>query len=183
VRDALGATEAMNSNRSARCMLWSVIVLTNAWAAGPAPSGLSSCPPITDDKQRLACFDREFALQEQRKTRVPDAAKTSQATPAAGAQLTPEQRMGLAPAKILELQGSSGTRDLKELTAKIQSVSSRADGRHSFTLENGQVWDQTQPDPQFTARPGETVRISKGMLGSYFMSVNRHMNTRVLRAR
>lgn len=91
--------------------------------------------------------------------------------------------MGLTPDRILELQGSRATGDLKELTAKIRAVSGDPAARRSFILENGQVWRQVEPDSEFYVRPGDTVRISKALFGSYFMSVNSHMNTRVSRAR
>jgi len=38
-----------------------------------------------------------------------------------------------------------------------------------------------EPDPSFHVRPGDTVRITRGLFGSYFMSLNTHMNTRVSR--
>ena len=88
--------------------------------------------------------------------------------------------MGLPPGKVLQLQGST-TRDLKEMTAKIRYVSAHADGRGWFTLENGQVWRQVELDPSFRVRPGDTVRITRGLFGSYFMSLNTHTNTRVSR--
>jgi len=172
-----------------------------AWAAGPSASGIAACRRITDDKQRLACFDRESALQEQQPSTeganpqnatAPTAATAASApasapssappSPSVGTELTPEQRMGLPPERVLKLQASPKAPDLKELTAKVRAVSGDRGGRRYFTLENGQVWRQVELDPQFTVRPGDTVKITKALFGSYFMSVNSHMNTRVSRA-
>ena len=89
--------------------------------------------------------------------------------------------MGLTPGKILKLQGDTKRMELKELVAKIQGVSTNASGREVFKLDNGQVWQQVEPDAKFAAQPGDTVRISKGLLGSFFMSASAHMNTRVSR--
>lgn len=162
-------------------VLLGIFVLANAWAAGPSPSGIEACPRITDAKQRLACFDREFALQQQ--PRDAGARNRTERSAPARTVLTPEQRMGLTPDRILKLQSSNETRELKELTAKIEAVAGGPAARRSFTLENGQVWRQVEADPDFMVRPGDTVRITRAMFGSYFMSVSRHMNTRVSRAR
>ena len=159
-------------------VLFGALLPGYAGAAGPAPSGFDSCAQITDDKERLACFDREYALQKDRK-------QTGGPAPASPpAQLSPEQAMGLTPGKILQLQGSPSDTDLKELTARIQGVSSNASGRAVITLDNGQVWQQVEADSKFAVRPGDSVRITKAVLGSFFMSVsaNAHMNTRVSRA-
>lgn len=179
--------------RNARVLCGALIVASAwaaaAWAADPSPSSIGACRNITDDKQRLACFDRESALQPPpaRGAQTQDAQDTEKKRSAASApaspELSPEQRMGLDPARILKLQGSQGTADLKELTAKIRSVSGDLDSRRYFTLENGQVWRQVEAESEFTVRPGDTVHITRALFGSYFMSVSRHMATRVSRAR
>lgn len=175
--------------RSAQ-VLAGAFILAHAWAAPPAPAGIAACRHISDDKQRLACFDRESSLQQPQRraakaeqTRAGDAEKGTGAAPPARPVLTPEQRIGLTPSRILKLQGSEASSDLKELTAKIRTIAGDPAARRSFILENGQVWQQVEPDSEFYVRPGDTVRISKALFGSYFMSVNPHMNTRVTRAR
>ena len=178
--------------RNAR-VLCGVLILAyawalGAWAAGASESGVASCRRITDDKQRLACFDRESASEQQQPTasqrqQPTRGAATRAARAPASPVLSPEQRIGLDPARILKLEGSKETRGLKELTAKIRSVSGDVGSRRYFTLENGQVWRQVDAEPDFTIRPGDTVRITKAMFGSYFLSANPHMSTRVYRAR
>jgi hypothetical protein len=163
-------------------LLFGALTLGYAWAAGPAPSGIDACPQITGDQERLACFDREYALLKQRKPAVapaPEPATAAVTRPAA--ELSPEQAMGLTPGKILQIQGSSSGTSLKELTARIQGVSTSTSGRGVFKLDNGQVWQQVEPDSKFEVRPGDTVRITKGALGSFFMSASVHSNTRVTR--
>ena len=89
--------------------------------------------------------------------------------------------MGLTPGKILQLQKPQGGTELKELSVRIEGVSTNGSGREVFRLENGQVWQQVEPDSKFEVHPGDTVRITKGALGSFFMSVSPHMGTRVTR--
>jgi hypothetical protein len=186
-----------------KVMLFGAVLSAYAWA-GPTGTGLDHCPQIGNDNDRLACFDREFAvLAQQRKPALPTApglgataappgtanapakgssgdSATTPATPAA-AQLTPEQAMGLAPGKILKLQKSHTGTELKELDARIQGISVSGSGRGVFRLDNGQVWQQVEPDSKFEVHPGDTVRITKALLGSFFMSASTHMNTRVSR--
>jgi hypothetical protein len=178
--------------------LFAALLFGHAWAAAQAaPTGFESCGPISDDKDRLACFDRELALQKEQKQTAAPASTTAPESAAASAsgeapavtrrppplpELTPEQAMGLTPAKILELQGGPSATKLNKLSAKIEGVWVNSAKREVFKLENGQVWSQVEPDPNFTVQPGDTVVITRGALDSFFMSANTHMNTRVRRA-
>jgi hypothetical protein len=178
--------------------LFAALLLGHAWAAAQsAPTGFESCGQVSDDKARLACFDRELALQKERKQTMAPApagesasATAPESTAAPGAvrrppplpELTPEQAMGLTPAKILELQGGPSAPRLNKLSAKIEGVWINSAKREVFRLENGQVWSQVEPDYNFTVQPGDTVVITRGALDSFFMSANTHMNTRVRRA-
>jgi hypothetical protein len=159
--------------------LVAALLLGQAWAADPAPSsGIESCGSITDDKERLGCFDRELALLK--KDRKPTV--VVHGTPPA-TELTPEQAIGLTPGKILQLQGGQSATKLNELTVKIQSISSNGSGHAVYILDNGQVWQQVETDPKFSVRPGDTVTLTRGALDSFFMSANAHMTTRVRRAK
>jgi hypothetical protein len=184
--------------------LFAALLLGQAWAATqPAPAGFESCGQISDDKERLACFDRELAFQKERKQTVAPASAAASETAAASEstaarasgespavarrppplpELTPEQAMGLTPGKILELQGGPSATKLNKLSAKIEGVWVNSARREVFRLENGQVWSQVEPDLDFTVQPGDTVVITRGALDSFFMSANTHMNTRVRRA-
>jgi len=90
--------------------------------------------------------------------------------------------MGLTPGKILQIQGGTSATKLNKLSVKVAGVSTNSFGREVFRLENGQVWSQVEPDPDFKVQPGDTVVLTRGALDSFFMSANTHMNTRVRRA-
>jgi hypothetical protein len=187
-----------------KVMLFGVLLGGYAWAAGPTGTGLDNCPQIAGDKERLACFDREFASLAQRKpavaaatgaTTVPsaanslahgssgpaDAAKPGVPNTSASVELTPEQAVGLPPGKILKLQGSPTGTEIKALDARIERVSVNSAGRGVFRLDNGQVWQQVESDPKFEVHPGDTVHLTKALLGSFFMSASKRMSTRVSR--
>ena len=69
----------------------------------------------------------------------------------------------------------------KELTAHIASVSRNPAGRSVLTLDNGQVWRQSETRSSFEAHAGEEVKITPGALGSFWLSTNTHNWTRVER--
>jgi hypothetical protein len=180
--------------------LAAVFMLAPAWPAAPALTAIQSCAKVTDDKARLACFDREIALLNTPAAQGADTggaatpAGSGRATPAlsgssaaaAGTKLTPEQKIGLPRGKVDRLEAAPGTvpePPLAAFKAGIRSVSIDAGQRQVFVLDNDQVWRQAERKPDFSVRPGETVQISRGALGAFFLSANPHSATRVSRVR
>jgi hypothetical protein len=107
----------------------------------------------------------------------------AKATAPSAASLTPERTFGLSGDQILQLearQGGTPPAKLKSLTAQIAIVSHNAEGRWVFTLDNGQVWRQTETR-SFEASPGAAVRISSGAMGSFWIETSKHNWTRVER--
>jgi hypothetical protein len=139
------------------------------------PESLRSCVKISVDAERLACFDREIA-------RVTSSVSTPKG--AAVIPLTPEQKLGLSPSRVQQLEsGSAEPLPPKEVHAHIVSTSSSADGLQSFVLDNAQVWRQTQIKTDFPVHQGDAVTISRGALGSFWMATDPHHSTRVKRIR
>ena len=137
---------------------------------------------------RLACFDRESAaLANGTGTAAPPTpraapsralvagAQTARtAAPAAlSASLDPRQTFGMPPEKLLEREEAAQRLPpaLDHITARIQSVSKAADGRDIFLLDNQEIWAQLAPDDTFYVRSGDAVRISRAMLGSYWLAL------------
>ncbi len=56
------------------------------------------------------------------------------------------------------------------ITARVASAARQPSGRYIVTLENGEVWLQTEDQLGFTPRKGSSVSIKRGMLGSYWMT-------------
>jgi hypothetical protein len=178
--------------------------------AEPVPAALQACVRITEDSERLACFDREIAALSAASqpaaiaaTAGADAAAAASAAAApsakaaapapsaaapaasAAAPLTPQEEMGLSAAGIRKLEVEKGigpeAKPPKELTAHLASVSRNSAGREVFTLDNGQVWRQSETRARFEAHAGDAVKIAPGALGSFWLSTDVHNQTRVVR--
>lgn len=158
--------------------------------AGAAPSSaqVESCTRLSDDHERLACFDREVAAQMAREGHSPGGqtpAATATAATKPGTEspkLTDEQKLGLSPARIEKLEKPPGAAPPpSELAVTIQSVALDGRAHQVFTLTNGQIWRQVEVDATFAVHTGDSVVISRAILGSYIMSFGKHLNTRVSR--
>ena len=113
---------------------------------------------------------------------------TAIAPNAAVSSLTPDQTFGLTAEGIRKLEAEQGiksaqVRPPKELTAHIADVARNAAGRDVFTLDNGQVWRQSETRSTFEAHAGDAVVISSRALGSFWLSTSTHNGTRVERLR
>jgi hypothetical protein len=172
------------------CVVWLAPCSAPSWAADPL-AGLLACRDLTDSAARLACFDRETSLL----ARVPPAAvaaapltapaTASPATPAAP-PLTPEQKFGLSPGTIVAKEEAAGSQAPKEtkLQSRITALALAADGRTVFTLDNSQIWRQLEADgTDVMARLGDSVTISRGMLGSFWLQMKTGRGCKVTRLR
>ncbi len=62
----------------------------------------------------------------------------------------------------------------KNLTAQVQQVTPLPNGLYRLTLDNGQVWRTTESDMALAFKANDTVIISRGVLGSYHISLAGH---------
>jgi hypothetical protein len=96
--------------------------------------------------------------------------------------LTAEQKFGLSNGQVRGLEATpSQAPTLTVLHAHIVRVSRYLNERQVFVLDNVQTWQQIELDPDFAVRNGQEVRISKGALGSFWLSTDSHRSTRVKR--
>jgi hypothetical protein len=56
-------------------------------------------------------------------------------------------------------------------------------GRFIITLDNGQRWSQTENKPDVSLSVGDEVRIQKSSIGSYMLTTEKGIETRVRRDR
>jgi len=133
-----------------------------AQAAAPLQA-LLACRAIEDAPARLACFDRESATLVQ----TPAAA-----APAPARVLTPEQKFGLAPAAVARQEApptAPAPVEADAVSSTLSSLRTTASGRTVFTLANGQLWQTVVAEEDPLASSGETIKVSRGALGSFLL--------------
>lgn len=149
-----------------------------ASAAAGAINALLACRHIAGDAARLACFDRTSeALAKSAVAgsapRPATAARARSQGALAAAGLTSAQTFGLAPLQIAARQAAAEKlpRQVNHIAARITGLARAADGREIFTLSNHEVWVQLEAGSRSHGRVGDAVRISRGWLGSYWLSL------------
>ncbi len=151
-------------------------LICGAYAAQPL-SGLLACRMLTDDAARLACFDREAATLAGSATTPPQ--------PTVAPALNAKQQFGLPEHAVVQKEIAAGTRPsaVNTIEARIAQLSQTSDGRSVVTLDNQQVWRQLTVDRDLLLKPGETVTISRGVLGSFWLETKQGRGTKVTRVR
>jgi hypothetical protein len=137
-----------------------------------------SCTRVDDSTARLACYDR--AAGRPSMTTAPPAAtagpvRTAPVAPPAPAAppaaVDPVAKFGAADTVVAKRQASVEKDEVKQVEAKVAAVRKRATGQHILTLDNGQVWEQTETrsEPQYAV--GDVVVIRRGLLGSFILTL------------
>jgi hypothetical protein len=147
---------------------------------------LLACRAIVPNATRLTCFDRTSAALASAAASAPTKAPGS-ATRAMTEALDPERTFGLPHATIVQREAAAAGVRVKEtssLSARIVRMGQGPDGRAIFDLDNGQIWEQLVPDgTDIGAKPGDSVRISRGWLSSYWLEAPSHHGYKVTRLR
>lgn len=186
-------------NKALFCGLAISLVTTVAQArqTETLADAVQSCSKVRNSLDRLVCYDRvvkemnRYAGLEQSLSpkmpvtsapaasaspssvgAAPVAAATvaaSQSAPAA-TSLTAEQAFGMEAAVTRE-QG------VDKITSAVASVGKDARDNFVVTLENGQVWKQTD-STSFRIKEGQEIYVERGALGAFYLSredVNRRV--------
>ncbi len=101
--------------------------------------------------------------------------------------LDPQRTFGLQHAAIVQREAAAAGLRVKEasnITARIVRIGQGSNGRAVFDLDNGQVWEQLVADgTDLYTKPGDSVRISRGWLDSYWLEAPSHHGCKVTRLR
>lgn len=126
---------------------------------------LGKCRAISDDTARLACFDVAAAQL--------DAAVTTKALTILDREGVRETKRSLFGFSVpsVGLFKRSDEPDFTEINATISRVIPLGYDKFEFVLEDGARW-QTTDSMRYPPRKNGTIRIRKGALGAYFLSVN-----------
>jgi hypothetical protein len=139
-------------------------------------SNAAECAAIEDPTARLACYDAAF----------PRTPHTSPATPAKVAVATDEpasetRKFGLSAKLKRAIEPKAAQPPVTATRAAVRTVSRQPSGYLLIGLDNDQMWQQTEIDPQIWLRPGDQVTIRRASMGSYLLDTPAHYSTRVRR--
>lgn len=146
---------------------------------------LVACRAIRNDAQRLACFDREVAALT--------AAVETKKIVVLDENAVRETRRSLfgfpLPSRTLFGKDDDSEKrapaELKRLDTVVTSSAKNNAGQLTFTVEGGARWVQDDDRMLMLSRikPGTKVRISAGVLGSYFAVFDGNGSAKVRRDR
>jgi len=121
------------------------------------------CSDIIDNLQRLTCYDNIFRAKD-----LSPAQQRSEDEQRFGAE-----RIVVEPKKAEKITVS-------EISGTVVELSKKARGEYVFTLDNGQIWQQTEAQRK-KFRTGIAVKIRKGSFGSYLLDAGKTGRTKVRR--
>jgi len=153
------------------------MVFSQSAIAAPANtlSGLYACEAITDKDAQLSCFVAETA-----KLRAAENSGDFVTIDKQAAEEIEKESYGFNLPSLPKLKifgtsdGKKKVKSLKTRTLAIKRTSTIRKGYLRFYLENGQVWDQTQPAKvrQLGKENPDTLVIKNAAMGSFLARVN-----------
>ena len=171
-------------------ILSSVVVLPAK--AGTVLQAIDKCSKVENSLQRLNCYDgvatginKQTAVIEDSQVVAPVKARIektvpSVVAPALAASSVVSSKVPSEP-KSISKDSNQAQRNFgieKELIAQqsvdkiyatVVKVTKNGRKKRVFTMDNGQVWRQTQSD-SLKIKQGDTIYIDRGILGSFYMS-------------
>lgn len=144
---------------------------------------LYECRTIADPVERLACYDaRVSAVQNA------EAARDIRVVDREQVRETRRGLFGISLGGIGDIFGGddddSGDDAVNQIEATLSAVERNGSGRLVYTLDNGQVWVQTDSSaPGRSPRAGQAVVVRRASLGSFMISVEGRPGVRVQRIR
>ncbi len=137
-------------------------------AESPLVQALAACKAQPNDTARLRCYDAAAAALTEATARG-DVVVLDQAE----VRTARHSLFGFNVPKLPFFGGDrSGGEQSDELTAKIASARPIAGGKWQIKLEDGALWETTEASMTLDdPRPGNTLVIKRGPLGSYMMRI------------
>ncbi|MDP9090102.1 MAG: hypothetical protein M3O26_15325 [Pseudomonadota bacterium] len=174
-------------------MRFQLTLVCLAWAlrcsASEPVADVLACRAIADSADRLSCFDRATAAlagAAARPTAAAGAPPRPQTRPERTAPvLDAQQSFGLNGSAVAATEEAAGARPPKvsKIEAHVSALALAGNGDTVFTLDNSQVWRQTESSGELLATLGVGVTISRGLLGSYWLQLKSGRGCKVTRLR
>ena len=153
--------------------VFAAMVGVGAAAAPPAASpaviqGVLDCRKLADNAERLACFDKTTAAMEHATASGDLVALDREQRRAAR-----RQAFGFVLPSLSFLDRGEKTEEADNLIATVAAADEDPFGKWVVRLDDGAVWTQIEGSP-LARRPhkGSVVKISKGALGGFFMTID-----------
>lgn len=151
---------------------------TQPLAAAPPPkifTDVIQCRAITDNAERLACYDRSVGTLA--------TAQANKEVYVADKEAMREARKGLFGFNLPNMKIFSDDdmeKDVSEIESTIAGVSQGQKG-YIFTLKDGARWMQTDGAYMDKPKIGAAIRIKRASFGSYFGAIGKNPGVRVER--
>jgi len=129
---------------------------------------LLDCRKMTDNAERLACYDKTAAAMETASANGDLVAIDREQRRAAR-----RQAFGFTLPSLSFLERGEKVQEANHIAEIAAGVGRNAQGEWVITLEDGAVWRQTEAiELGRSPRKGSKVVISKGVLGAFFMTID-----------
>jgi len=131
-----------------------------------------ACAQISDEQQRLQCYDNAVGRLREAQTRGDVVAVDRQQ-----AERVNREAFGFSLPSLGNLfagiggHSRIGTEDIAEISGHITSIARDRGGHATFTLDNGQQWQQIDDESTRAVRSGGEVRIRRAALASFLMHI------------
>lgn len=146
----------------------------------PQLTAVIACRSQTGDQARLDCYDRAVASLAQ-------ASEQGQVVVIDREELRRTRRslFGFSLPNVPFFRGDKGQEEEPDfIEAKIRTARPAGYNKWLVVLEDGAVWQTTEPDTRgATPKAGGTVKIKKAALGSYMITFERSRPLRGMRVR
>jgi hypothetical protein len=138
---------------------------------------LLDCRKISDNTQRLACFDAASQAFDQAEAKGDIVVVNREQ-----ARKVRRQAFGFTLPSMSLFERGEKPEEINTVQGVVAAVRQNAAGKWVIRLEDGATWAQIDvneinPDP----RPGETVEIRRASLGSYMLVLPHHRSFRAHR--
>jgi hypothetical protein len=154
--------------------------LQAARADATNPKSAADCRAVTDFDLRGKCWD---ALDNQSQKDVQDIKEEKKHAFGLGLH-APSISAILPNREQKEREAKIEREEIRNQTLTLASVEGTAIGRLLLTATDGAVWEQTDTDRvNNPPNPGDTVEVSKGMMGGFMCQVSRWEKVRCQRDR
>lgn len=160
-----------------------VVLMAAPFAATAEPVSTDevyACASMDDDAERLACYDAAVG-------RLKQAEEAGEITTVTREQVAEVQRDSFGfsipslPSIAMPRLGGGEAEEIEELTFAVTDLDRSGYGKVTVTLENGQVWRQT--DSERTPLSADEALIKRAAFGSYMMKLDGGRAFRVERVR